>query len=77
MYGKWPILGLKVLFLGAIRNKKEIALTVRAIVEISGKLITTVFNMISLLKLSDEIQAAIRAYYGTFLNNYHPIYPLS
>ena len=51
-----------MLFLGAICNKKEIALTVRAIVEISGKLITTVFNMISLLKLSDEIQAAIRAY---------------
>jgi len=37
-----------------------IAATVAAILEITGKSIRTLFNMISLLKLSDEIQAAIR-----------------
>jgi ParB family chromosome partitioning protein len=37
-----------------------VAPTVGAIIEISGKSISTLFNVISLLKLSDEIQAAIR-----------------
>ncbi|MCX5809822.1 MAG: ParB/RepB/Spo0J family partition protein [Proteobacteria bacterium] len=39
---------------------EEIALTVRAIIEIAGKSIQTLHRTISLLKLSDEIQAAIR-----------------
>jgi hypothetical protein len=38
---------------------EEIALTVRAIVEISGKSTQTLHRAISLLKLSDEMQAAI------------------
>ncbi|MCX5809023.1 MAG: ParB/RepB/Spo0J family partition protein, partial [Proteobacteria bacterium] len=37
---------------------EEIAVTVTAIVEISGKSIKTLFNGLSLLKLSDEIQTA-------------------
>jgi ParB family chromosome partitioning protein len=37
-----------------------VAPTVGAIIEISGKSISTLFNVISLLKLPDEIQAAIR-----------------
>jgi len=40
---------------------EEIAVTVTAIFEISGKSIKTLFNMISLLKLPPEIQAEIRA----------------
>ena len=43
---------------------KAIADTLSAIAEISGKSIKTLFNGISLLKLSDEIQTAIRT--GTF-----------
>jgi hypothetical protein len=39
---------------------KEIADTVSAIAEIAGESITTTFNTISLLKLSDKIQMAIR-----------------
>ena len=39
---------------------EEIAVTVTAIVEISGKSIKTLFNGLSLLKLPDEIQAAIQ-----------------
>ena len=38
----------------------QVAPTVGAIAEITGKSISTLFNMISLLKLSDEIQAAIQ-----------------
>ena len=38
---------------------EEIAFTVNAIIEISGKAYTTPFSTISLLKLPDEIQAAI------------------
>jgi len=38
----------------------EMVPTVGTISEITGKSITTLFNMISLLKLSDEIQAAIQ-----------------
>jgi hypothetical protein len=40
---------------------KEFAATVAATLEISGKSIKTLFNGISLLKLSPEIQAEIRA----------------
>ena len=40
---------------------EEIALTVRAIIKISGKSIQTLHRAISLLKLSDEIQAAIQS----------------
>ena len=40
---------------------EEIAVTVTAIFEISGKSIKTLFNMISLLKLPPEIQAEIRS----------------
>jgi hypothetical protein len=40
---------------------KEFAATVAATIEISGKSIKTLYNMISLLKLSPEIQAEIRA----------------
>ncbi|MCX5808304.1 MAG: hypothetical protein NTX36_02845 [Proteobacteria bacterium] len=39
---------------------KEVTDTVSVIAEISEKSITTMFNTISILKLSDEIQAAIR-----------------
>ena len=39
---------------------KEFAATVAATIEISGKSTRTLFRTISLLKLSDEIQAAIR-----------------
>jgi hypothetical protein len=39
---------------------EEIADTVSAIAEISGKSISTAFRMLSLLKLSPEIQRAIR-----------------
>ena len=39
----------------------ELVPTVGTNLEITGKSITTLFNMVSLLKLSDEIQAAIRA----------------
>ncbi|MCX5810404.1 MAG: hypothetical protein NTX36_13730, partial [Proteobacteria bacterium] len=40
---------------------QEIATTVVATAEIAGKSITTLYNGLSLLKLPDEIQAAIRA----------------
>ncbi|MCX5811061.1 MAG: hypothetical protein NT178_00730, partial [Proteobacteria bacterium] len=40
---------------------EEIACTVQAISEIAGKSISTVFRIISLLKLSPEIQTAISA----------------
>ena len=39
----------------------QVAPTVGAIIEITGKSITTLYNGISLLKLSPEIQAVIRA----------------
>ncbi|MCX5809796.1 MAG: hypothetical protein NTX36_10580 [Proteobacteria bacterium] len=39
---------------------KEVTDTVSVIAEISEKSITTMFNTISILKLSDEIQMAIR-----------------
>jgi hypothetical protein len=39
---------------------EEVAFTVKAIIEISGKSIPTLFRTLSLLKLSDEIQAAIQ-----------------
>ncbi|MCX5808107.1 MAG: ParB/RepB/Spo0J family partition protein [Proteobacteria bacterium] len=40
---------------------EEIALNVRAIIEIAGKSIQTLHRTISLLKLSDEIQTEIRS----------------
>jgi len=40
---------------------EEIAFTVKAIIQIAGKSIPTLFRTISLLKLPDEIQAAIRS----------------
>ena len=39
---------------------EEIAFTVKAIIEVSGKSIPTLFRTISLLKNSDEIQMAIQ-----------------
>ncbi|MCX5809173.1 MAG: hypothetical protein NTX36_07360 [Proteobacteria bacterium] len=39
----------------------EIRATVAQIAEIAGKTVRTLYNGLSLLKLSDEIQAAIRA----------------
>ena len=39
---------------------EEIAFTVKAIIEVSGKSIRTLFNGLSLLKFFDEIQTAIR-----------------
>jgi hypothetical protein len=39
---------------------EEIAFTVKAIIEVSGKSIPTLFRTLSLLKLFDEIQMAIQ-----------------